>query len=226
MRTRPSFHTPQACPWVFEHGAQCSVGCGEVLGGELAVAPGPKLVAHSLPLAKRCGTRPLDGGDVNERVGRSVVRRDEAETLTGIEPLDSPDLGGAGRRAGRFLVAGRDAVGRPLAREVFGGLSPVAAGSRLVPDTVALAERSEPRPFDRGGVNEDVRRASLRRDEAAALGRVEPRFRSALTVSPTRGAAARRVEMMVARSWPRSGARPSLRCAVVASARWPFSGSG
>ena len=50
----------------------------------------------------------------------------------------------------------------------------VAAGLKLEPDFLPLAQRTESRQFDSGDVDESVFRAVLRLDEPVALGRVEP----------------------------------------------------
>ena len=84
------------------------VGRREVFGGELAVAPGAKLVAQALAFAERSEARALDSGDVDEGVLRAVVGRDEAVALGRVEPLYGPG------RHGRRLQLARSASGGPV----------------------------------------------------------------------------------------------------------------
>lgn len=69
---------------------QASVRWRGVFGGELPVAPGPELVRHPLPFVKPAESCALDRGDVDERVVRAVLRRDDPVVLGGVEPPAAP----------------------------------------------------------------------------------------------------------------------------------------
>ena len=64
----------------------------QVLGRALAVAALDEFVLHPLPLAQAVVPSPLDGRDVNERVGTPTVRLNESIAFGGVEPLHSSGL--------------------------------------------------------------------------------------------------------------------------------------
>ena len=144
----------------------------------------------TLALVEAAEPRPFDRADVNERIGLTVVARQEAETLHRIEELHRAYRLLAGKLTTRSAFASIAAATGAAAAALFLHGNDIAYDlkilSRDLPASVdqvefeflAFAQAFETSAFDRADMDEDIFSAAILLDEAEALLRVEELDRS------------------------------------------------
>src|ERR1700761_5311460 len=89
--------------------------------------------------------------------------------------MTSPSRGGRGSRAGVHSLEAVAPEESPRGQPgLFRPLSAALIGLELVAELLAFVDRAEARAFHRRDVDENVRAAVVRLDEAKALGGIEP----------------------------------------------------
>ena len=144
---------------------------------------------HTVAFVQALHARTLDRADVHESVRLTVITRDEAETLHGVEELD----GASGLLAGQLTLRGSLALfdGDDIAdgNEV-GRRNLATAIDELEFQLLTFGETFETRAFDRRDVHEHIIATFVALDETEALGRVEELDRAAALADDLCGHAA------------------------------------